>query len=288
MLLRRLLFAAVLAFAPLHAHALFTPETGFYWTPNESGTGVAIEVQNQFLFATGYVYDVQGRPTFVSIQGPMVLAGDKWVLDTTLFVSSNGRCIGTAAACPYRLPNTVSAGTARIEFLAENVLTLRWNAGAGVQDLTLFRFAYFTGSEIESLLGEWDIIVDKFQSNGTFLFSGDKLQIESATTTTASGCATSLEGSPGCGNIRVQLTRTPAGLGSIYVMGVIAGDNTVLRRYNFGSLGLGGAFTQVFKGQVTICTNTTTSISACTGTATRFAAYRSASRQYAVSGAGMD
>jgi len=219
--MHRFLLLLACALAPLPAQALFTPENGFYWTPGQGGTGVAVEVQNQFLFVTGYVYDTTGRATFVSIQGPLTrTSGDSWLLDTTLFVSSNGRCIGSATACPYRAPNTVAGGSARVEFPAPNILLLRWSQSAGVQDLTLLRFDYFTGTELQSLLGEWDVLVDRFQANGVFLFSGEKLQLETEGNGTLAGCTTAIEGDDACSSQRVSLTRTTQGLGSTYALGV--------------------------------------------------------------------
>ena len=41
----------------------FTPESGFWWNPNESGSGYAIEIQDNYLFVALYVYDeVTGDP----------------------------------------------------------------------------------------------------------------------------------------------------------------------------------------------------------------------------------
>src|SRR5438128_230417 len=114
MLLRRFLLVAAFLGAPLSAVA-FTPETGFYSVPSQPGTGLAVEIQDQYAFVAGYVYDTIGRPTFVTAQGALTRSGEIWVLDSPLYVSSGGQCIGSASNCPYHAPATISAGTAHLE-----------------------------------------------------------------------------------------------------------------------------------------------------------------------------
>ncbi|HHL32719.1 MAG TPA: hypothetical protein ENJ41_09035, partial [Oceanospirillales bacterium] len=57
---QKLLITMVL-FITAQAQA-FTPESGFWWNPDESGSGYAIEIQDNFLFMTLYVYDEAGNP----------------------------------------------------------------------------------------------------------------------------------------------------------------------------------------------------------------------------------
>ena len=40
----------------------FTPESGFWWNRNETGSGYAIEIQDNYLFVALYVYDQAGNP----------------------------------------------------------------------------------------------------------------------------------------------------------------------------------------------------------------------------------
>jgi hypothetical protein len=289
------LLAAPLLAAPLTAMA-FTPESGFYSVPNQPGTGLALEIQDQFAFGAGYVYDTTGRPTFVTVQGAMVKSGDSWVLDSPLYVSSNGQCIGTAANCPYKAATTVTNGTAHIDLPAENILTLTWGAAGNQQNLTMLRFGYGAPNERDSLLGEWDVITDQgqFQNAGKYLFSGDKFLLKSSTAAggnvvALNGCVPTHEGDTTCSAEKLTLTFTSGGgFGTLYTVAVQDASNVVLRRYRFGSNGLGGNFTQTFKGTMTTCTNTTTDVGACTGADYKMVGYRSGSRQYAQSGSGMD
>jgi hypothetical protein len=51
--------------------ATFLPETGWWWSPAESGRGFAIEIQNGVLFMGGYMYDAQGNPVWYASSGQM-------------------------------------------------------------------------------------------------------------------------------------------------------------------------------------------------------------------------
>jgi hypothetical protein len=56
-----LLIVGLLAVAPARA---FTPESGFWWAPNEPGSGIALEIQDNFVFLAAYTYDQDGFSTF--------------------------------------------------------------------------------------------------------------------------------------------------------------------------------------------------------------------------------
>ena len=74
----------------------FTPESGFYWNPAEPGSGIAIEIQDNILFLSGYVYDTQGRATWVTSAGALSGANSDDRYSGTLDTFRNGQCIGCA------------------------------------------------------------------------------------------------------------------------------------------------------------------------------------------------
>ncbi|TXT39967.1 MAG: peptidase S8 and S53 subtilisin kexin sedolisin [Comamonadaceae bacterium] len=47
------------------------PETGWWWSPQESGRGFSIELQGNSLFMTGYMYDTNGNPIWYSSSGTL-------------------------------------------------------------------------------------------------------------------------------------------------------------------------------------------------------------------------
>jgi hypothetical protein len=171
-MLRRL--AALPVLLALSAPALaFTPESGFYFTASQGGTGQAIEIQDDFVFLAGYVYDTQGRATWVTAQGR--LTGNDLFQNATLDTFTGGQCIG----CPYTPPTQgPSAGTIRIEWTTETVATLTWNG----QTKTIERFNYALGDTTSMLEGEWQVVLDWFELDGVdpeYPFFGDILIFDS-------------------------------------------------------------------------------------------------------------
>jgi hypothetical protein len=88
--------AAAILLTPLTVLA-FVPESGFYqqFTPDNTaskgGTGIAIEIQNEYMFAAGYLFTPTGIPTFVTMQGFLTLQADgTWTLSTSASDPSNG------------------------------------------------------------------------------------------------------------------------------------------------------------------------------------------------------
>lgn len=170
------LFAA--AFASTAAHA-YTPESGIWWNPNESGTGVVIEVQDNLMVVAAYVGDAQGKSTWYTatafLDGSALFNGS---LDLTV----GSQCPG----CPYPgLPTVVpGAGSIRIVFDAndETKAALTWANG---RTIPIERFEFYTRrpedsssvpTDITKMLGEWQWVTD-FSSQGgnVFPFYGDVL-----------------------------------------------------------------------------------------------------------------
>ena len=190
----------VLALGSTSAFA-FTPESGYYWNPAESGSGLSIEIQDNYVFLIGYVYDTQGRSTWVSSQG--LLSGNA-VFNGVLDSFSNGQCIG----CAYRAPtaNLGSGGPISLNWATETTATLTW----GGRTIPLQRFDYYltrTGgidANTEKMLGEWQIVVDLYNNpngdNQAFPYFGEVVVFDTIATNTspdqAKGCrpTTSLDG----------------------------------------------------------------------------------------------
>jgi hypothetical protein len=51
--------------------AAFQPDNGWWWNPEESGSGYSMEVQGGNLFVVGFMYDDSGRPVWYFSAGPM-------------------------------------------------------------------------------------------------------------------------------------------------------------------------------------------------------------------------
>jgi hypothetical protein len=152
-------FALLLTLA-LPARA-FTPESGFWWNPAEPGSGLSIEIQDNYLFLAAYVYDAQGRATWYTAQG--VMQGNAR-FNGTLDAFGSGQCIG----CPWRAPNYLgaAAGPVSINFRTETAGELSW--GGRTVPIQRFDF-YLTRSagdlNTELMLGEWAVLID-FYSRG--------------------------------------------------------------------------------------------------------------------------
>ncbi len=171
-MLRRFAALTVLLALAAPAHA-FTPESGFYFTANQGGSGLAIEIQDDFVFLAGYVYDTQGRATWVTAQGR--LTGNDLLPTTSLDTFSGGQCIGCAYTPPVQGP---TAGTIRIDWSSETVASLTWNG----QTKTIERFNYALGDTAAMLQGEWQLVLDWSNLSGIdpeFPFYGDVLIFDS-------------------------------------------------------------------------------------------------------------
>jgi hypothetical protein len=94
--------------------AAFQPVTGWWWNPDESGSGYSVEVQGNSLFIVGFMYETSGRPVWYFSAGPM--SSDK-TFHGTVFQYANGQTIGGA----YHPPGTPAAiATLDVTFKAEN------------------------------------------------------------------------------------------------------------------------------------------------------------------------
>lgn len=144
----------------------FTPESGFWWNANESGSGYSIEIQDNFLFIALYVYDEFGNPTWYTAG---TLMGGNALFDSVLDYTYNGPCID----CNYTQPITIlgERGPITITFLTETTATLQFQGAVK----HIERFNFLLGDEATRMLGEWQTVID-FSSTGVdFPFNGDVL-----------------------------------------------------------------------------------------------------------------
>lgn len=104
-------------------HAPF-PETGAWYNPDQSGTGINVEIQNGKLLAFYYGYDAEGRPEWQLFSGLLTRSeqeGVQWELDTFMAHFKDGNCIG----CDYQTPADPTEGPAvKLEFQQRNYLRL--------------------------------------------------------------------------------------------------------------------------------------------------------------------
>lgn len=298
-------------FLPLAAIAFsaraFTPESGFYDMLTSDagalggGTGLAVEIQNDYLFAVGNVYRPDGQPTFVTIEGTLEhLPGGAWGLanEHDLYTFSGGQCIGTLAQCPYRKPTSSHLGGFSIAFTAENEGHLEWGEAGNVASVTLRRscvgsLCYDAPS---SLLGEWDVILERPAPADGLRFGGDKLAIATVTPKgdrrDIGGCiAASDATAPACADAATReridgvATRCTDASCKGYRYRLVVRANggkrqgLVVRVYTFGENGRdGGAFGGTIRGRVDLCAAGARTPGECTKHAgIPFVAYKSAS-----------
>lgn len=162
-------FVAALTLCIAGQSAAFTPESGFWWNPNESGRGYSIEIQDNFMFLAAYVYDGTGLPVWFTAQGTVSvtdLNNNLAVYTGTLNRSVNGQCVGTATACPPRLPTTTlgAGGNFRVDFHSETRATLTW--AGGTTPIQRFDYALTPPGgdpRTDALLGQWQLVLDYSQ-----------------------------------------------------------------------------------------------------------------------------
>lgn len=161
----------------------FTPESGFWWNPNESGSGYSIEIQDNFLFVALYVYDESGNPIWYS--AATNLLGNA-LFDSSLDYTFNGTCID----CSFSEAITIQGdrGPITINFLTETTATIQFQGAIK----NIERFNFLLGDEAERMVGEWQTIIDLSSTGVDFPFNGDVLLFESTSFTDgdkyADGC----------------------------------------------------------------------------------------------------
>lgn len=146
-ILRKLAAACVVVGATIgsSAHALL-PENGWWWNPNESGRGFNLEIQDDLLYFSTFIYAQDGSPQWYTAVGKVTAAG---AFTGELLGFRNGQCI----ECAYRAPTSQgSPGSVSIRFTSETAGTLTWLG----RTIPIARFAFGTPvGGVPYLLGEW-------------------------------------------------------------------------------------------------------------------------------------
>lgn len=127
----------------LHA----TPQTGWWWNPNEGGRGFFLEVQGPRMFMAGYFYSDDGRATWLASNDPMP--------DPNFY---QGRLLGfrhgQTLAGGYRPPDAaLDAGPVTIRFTDASHGTLTWVG----RDIPIERYRYQRGANaaFQPVTGWW-------------------------------------------------------------------------------------------------------------------------------------
>lgn len=118
----RLFLPVVALFFFLSAAHAVVPQTGWWFNPNQPGTGLFIEVQNGWVFLTTQVYDSTGQASWTIATGAMSGSSFSGSLDTY--------CCGQTLTGPYQ-PNqkTGSLGTISLTFTDDQHGTMTWPSG---------------------------------------------------------------------------------------------------------------------------------------------------------------
>jgi hypothetical protein len=119
--LRQLLVTVVLSFQCPLAHA--TPEVGWWWNPDESGRGFFIESQNGIVYLASYLYESDGRATWLVSGGPNA---DPYTYSGRLLAYSSGQTLFG----DYQPPAApTDAGAVSFQFTDDTHGTLTWPGG---------------------------------------------------------------------------------------------------------------------------------------------------------------
>lgn len=201
----------------------FTPDSGWWWNPTESGKGFNIEVQRDTVFVATFVYDEAGVPIWYSGSGK--LKGNTITL--TLLRFDGGQCIG----CAYTNPTSSNAvDPVTVQFTSETSGTFTWQG----ETVPIERFNFALGEGLERLLGEWVITIGSPSSpTGVGMRLTYREVGISDGTRFAEG---SLSGTPGNGSV-VSTFEDPQAAGYQYFGATILSESDYLYSiYNFTGL----------------------------------------------------
>jgi hypothetical protein len=108
----------------------FTPMTGLWWNPGESGSGYNVQVQQGVLVITMYSYTQGGDPVWYLAVGRMANSGGSVAATGTLDKYRGGQC----ASCTYQMPSMVgNDGTMTITFTSPTTATVQLPGGRMTQ-----------------------------------------------------------------------------------------------------------------------------------------------------------
>ena len=145
----------------------YSPETGVWWNPNEPGTGLILDLQDNFMVVSLFVGDSQGNPTWFTSTGFLDFE-DVGLYEGTLDRFPGAQCIG----CGFRpvTPQIGVGGPIRILFDLDDSAQATLTIGGRSTRIERFRFYYKrsedeqllpgVSSELTRLMGEWSATLD--------------------------------------------------------------------------------------------------------------------------------
>lgn len=182
--LATLLIGGLAGLVATHASA-YEPESGLWWNPSESGTGYALEVQDDFLAVTVYGGAQNGNAKWYTSAGRLTYANGGVRFEEDLLGFFNVQPIGQ----PWHGRPTLepSYGKLRIVFDPNNSrrAMLTWPNGRSIpiqrHEFYLQRPEDTGGVTIDTtkMLGEWQVVADVSSSGpSSFPFSADMLVLD--------------------------------------------------------------------------------------------------------------
>ena len=108
----------------------FSPATGLWWNPDESGTGYNLQVQHGVLVAAMFSYTPIGDPVWYFVVGSLTNAGSGVMAAGTLDLYRGGQC----ASCMYQMPAQMgNDGGITITFTSPTAATVQLPGGRVTQ-----------------------------------------------------------------------------------------------------------------------------------------------------------
>lgn len=152
------------------------PTRGLWWNPNESGRGFNIEMQDDIMIVTSFVYASNGSATWFISAGRYDFSTNTFA--ATFDANSGGQCIGCAYARPQGIAN--AAGPMRIVFDSFVTATLYYQGGstrlvkqmyAYDSVLSILRGSFvLTFNRSGNIIGDWLVFrTYESNSNGPFV-----------------------------------------------------------------------------------------------------------------------
>jgi hypothetical protein len=113
------------------------PQTGWWWNPNESGRGFAVEVQNGTMYFAGYMYDGIGNPIWYLSTGAM--NGSTYQGELTQYAN------GQTLTGPYQVPSEINPDVGQMTLQFTDTADATFTLPGGRQiPLTRFQFGSST------------------------------------------------------------------------------------------------------------------------------------------------
>jgi len=131
------LLFAIGALALQAGFARAAPESGFWWNRDQSGYGIAIEVQGTTMFMGIFLYDESGRSTWYASAGPLQADGS---YQGTLQSYGNGQTL--TGAYKSNAVTNANAGNVTLQFSDATHGTLTWPGGT----IPIERFIFGSGT----------------------------------------------------------------------------------------------------------------------------------------------